>query len=88
MKAGENEIKIATLFSTEALRDDPENHCVPILDTFQDDSDPSFAYIVMPFLRLMDDPPFEYVNDVVDLTDQLLQVSISLYGFFFNLTES
>jgi hypothetical protein len=32
------------------------------------------AYIVMPLLRAVNNPPFETVNDVVDLVSQLLEV--------------
>lgn len=28
----------------------------------------------MPYLRLTDDPPFDIVNDIVDLADQLFEV--------------
>lgn len=73
------ESSIAALFSSELLRLDRRNHCVPILDTFPDDDDPQISYIVMPFLRLIDDPPFEFVNDVVDFADQILEVCM-LHG--------
>jgi hypothetical protein len=36
------------------------------------------AYIVMPLLRAIDDPPFETVSDIVDLVNQLLEVGITL----------
>lgn len=68
---------IAVMFSEDHLRDKPANHCVPILDLFEDDEDPSISYLVMPFLRLMDDPPFWLVNDIVDFTDQMLEVRIT-----------
>lgn len=64
------------MFSQNRLRDDPTNHCVPILDSFEDDEDPSISYLVMPFLRLMDDPPFWLTNDVVDFVDQMLEVGL------------
>jgi hypothetical protein len=54
--------------------DDPTNHSVPILDTFVDNADESISYVVMPFLRLSDNPPFETVREVVDFTDQILEV--------------
>ena len=68
------ESNIINYFSSDDLQRDPDNHCVPILDVIQDDKDSRSSYIVMPFLRLMDDPPFAFVNDVVDLADQLLEV--------------
>jgi hypothetical protein len=54
--------------------DDPTNHSVPILDTFEDSVDKSISYLVMPFLRLTDSPPFEVVEEVLDFVDQILEV--------------
>ncbi|KIP07944.1 hypothetical protein PHLGIDRAFT_127367 [Phlebiopsis gigantea 11061_1 CR5-6] len=73
VKNGSEELKIATLFSQSPLRDDPRNHCVPILETFPDPHLNDDAYIVMPFLRLMDDPPFQTVGEVVDFADQMIE---------------
>jgi len=56
--------------------DDPANHSVPILDTFEDPVDKSISYLVMPFLRLADDPPFEVVEEVFDFVDQILEVRL------------
>lgn len=69
------ELQIATLFSEDRLRDALGNHCVPILDVFQDDLDPTISYLVMPLLRLSDDPPFQHVNDVMEFIDQMLEAS-------------
>ena len=54
--------------------DDPTNHSVPILDTFEDSINKSISYLVMPFLRLTDSPPFEVVEEVLDFVDQILEV--------------
>jgi hypothetical protein len=54
--------------------DDPANHSVPVLDTFVDSVDSSISYLVMPFLRLSDDPTFDVVEEVVDFADQVLEV--------------
>ena len=53
--------------------DDPANHSVPILDTFEDSVNKSISYLVLPFLRSTDDPRFEIV-DVLDFADQILEV--------------
>ena len=74
VKTDGSEAKIATMLSADTLREDPTNHCVPILDIFQDDKDDSLSYIVMPYLRLVDTPPMKHVNEVIDLVDQLLEV--------------
>ena len=70
-KAGDQESRIAMTLSNV---DDPTNHSVPILETFVDTDDKSISYMVMPFLRMCDDPPFGLVEEVVDFADQLLEV--------------
>ena len=70
-----HEVETAMLFSQPALRSDPRNHCIPILDVIPDEQDEYIAYLVMPFYRMMDDPPFELVDDVLDFADQVLEVS-------------
>jgi hypothetical protein len=56
--------------------DDSANHSVPILDTFEDIVNKSISYLVMPFLRLTDDPRFEVVEEVLDFADQILEVRL------------
>ena len=73
-----DEISTACMLSSEPLCSQPGNHCVPILDHFQDDESAHTSYIVMPFLRSVDDPPLETVNDVVLIADQLLEVCKTL----------
>jgi hypothetical protein len=74
VKTGDQESTIALMFSSPAMRADPRNHSVPILDYFTDEEDPTISYIVMPFLREIDYPPFELVGDVVEFVDQILEV--------------
>lgn len=35
------------------------------------------CYLVEPFLRQMNEPPFETVSEVIDLVDQTLQVKVT-----------
>ncbi|KAH7889230.1 kinase-like domain-containing protein [Phlebopus sp. FC_14] len=67
-----NEKDIA-LFLSECQRNDPHNHCVPIIDNFPDNTDPHVHYIVMPLLRAFNEPDLETVEDVVDFVDQTLE---------------
>ena len=53
---------------------DRRNHCVRVLDRFEDEDDLEMSYIVTPFLRPLDSVPFERVGDVVDFVDQILDV--------------
>lgn len=65
--------------------EDPTNHSVPILDTFADPSDESISYVVMPFLRIWEEPAFFMVGEILDFADQLLEVSavpwLSVYTY-------
>ncbi|KAI0693495.1 kinase-like domain-containing protein [Cytidiella melzeri] len=67
------ELRIAQSFSKQPLKDHPANHCVPVVDSFEDDANTRISYLVMPFLRYTDDPPFELVDDVLDIVDQLFE---------------
>ena len=51
-----------------------DNHCVPILEYFDDEDNPTLGFLVMPLLRLFDDPPFCYISEVIDFVRQLLIV--------------
>lgn len=58
------ELQIASYLSSQALRLDPRNHCVPLLDILQDPLNPDTAFMVIPFLRYKTSPPFEVVGDI------------------------
>lgn len=75
------ELRITRIFSEPLLRGDPQNHCVPVLDTFTDDKDERTTYIVMPFLHPMNEPEFYSVGDVVDFVDQALEVCDFWYNY-------
>jgi len=79
VQAAGTELQIASMFSSEDLRNNPKNHCVPILDTFQDEGDGSSSYMVMPFLRAIDEPAFELVDDVIIFADQILEGLVFLH---------
>ena len=68
---GSHEKSIALFLSSE---EDENNHCVPILDTFEDEAEDDVEFIVMPLLRNFDDPPFYRVTEAVDFMRQTLKV--------------
>ena len=74
VQTSSDELKIALMMSPEASQEDKRNHSVPILDHFTD-VDGEYSYMVMPFLRPIDKPPFETVENVVEFVDQILEVS-------------
>jgi len=79
VQTGDTESQIATMLSTEEMLEDPRNHCVPIIELLRDPDDENISYMVMPFLRLMDDPEFEVVGEIVDFVDQILEGLVFLH---------
>ncbi|OJT13997.1 hypothetical protein TRAPUB_9481 [Trametes pubescens] len=59
------ELEIATYLYSQDLRGDLQNHCVPILDVLETPQDPNYSFMVMPFLRYIDSPNFERVEDIL-----------------------
>ncbi|KAJ3004551.1 hypothetical protein NUW54_g4764 [Trametes sanguinea] len=73
IRTDSEELRILTYFSSDELRRDPRNHCVPLLDVFEDSVDADMSIIVMPFLRYINNPSFELVDDVLEMLDQVLE---------------
>lgn len=70
------EKSIALYLCSEGLRQDPRNHCVPILDTFEDEMELDTEFIVMPLLRKFRSPPFDIGLEAFDFVQQMLEVSL------------
>ncbi|KAI0676776.1 kinase-like domain-containing protein [Trametes maxima] len=75
-----NELEILKCLSSDELREDPCNHSVPLLDAFQPPDNLGITFLVMPFLRSIDDPPFETVEDALDCGEQLLEGLLFLHN--------
>lgn len=73
---GDEESRIARMLSTSDLREDPRNHSVPIIEIIDDPEDDRKSYMVMPLLRNAADPSFEYVKEIIDFVDQLLEARL------------
>jgi hypothetical protein len=57
---------IGRLLSSSELVKDTRNHSVPIYNILSWPHEPDLDMIVMPFLRPMDDPPFDTIGEVRD----------------------
>ncbi|KAH8103569.1 kinase-like domain-containing protein [Cristinia sonorae] len=68
-----SEHKISRHLSSEALSRNPNNHCVPVHDVFQDCINPEQVLLIMTYLRPFDDPPFAFVDEVMDFVRQSLE---------------
>lgn len=75
------EIEIGQLFSSEKLRHDPRNHCLPVLDVLKNDDDPEHVILVIPWLRRIDSPEPASVRECVDFIQQTLEVGGSQNGY-------
>lgn len=68
------ELRIAQLLVQEEWLSDLRNHCIPVTKVFKDHENPDVSYMVMPFLRPMNEPPFGSVKEIIEFTDQILEV--------------
>ena len=59
---------------------DSRNHCVAVAKVFKDRRNPNVSYMVMPFLRPVDTPPFETVKEIIKFTDQILEVTTNHFA--------
>lgn len=82
VKRNGKERNITQHLSEEALRADPRNHCVPLLDIL-DPEDDDEVILVEPLLRKWNDPEFESMEDAVVFVEQMLEVN-SLFFHFSN----
>ncbi|EMD34377.1 hypothetical protein CERSUDRAFT_117250 [Gelatoporia subvermispora B] len=79
MKTGCEEMRALSYLSSDEFSRDPRNHCVRVLEILKDPDDPNLSYVVMPFLRPMDSPPFAIVSEVIDFVDQILEGLVFLH---------
>jgi len=73
------EVRNAQMLTKPELREDPRNHCVPIIKVIDDPDDDSKSYMVMPLLRNASDPPFQYVKEIIDFANQTLEGLVFLH---------
>lgn len=69
------EISVGRYFSAEPLAHNSRNHCIPLYEVL----DPPGKYsgdqlLVMPLLRVFDDPPFTTIGEVVEFFAQIIEV--------------
>ncbi|EMD38837.1 hypothetical protein CERSUDRAFT_112564 [Gelatoporia subvermispora B] len=67
------EVDIAVYFSSEPLRSDARNHCIPVYEVLDVPDDPDLHLLVMPFLRPFDDPRMETIGEAVEFFKQIFE---------------
>ena len=70
----EFEVEISLYLSSESLRQDPQNHCVPVFDVLDVPDEPGTNIIVMPMLRASNDPPWDTVGELMAFIIQVAEV--------------
>ncbi|KAI0744020.1 hypothetical protein C8Q80DRAFT_1272622 [Daedaleopsis nitida] len=68
-----HESEIALYLSSPPLSNDPRNHCCPTLDVLEDPLDDDQRLIVMPLLRMYDEPKFTTVGEAVEFFRQAFE---------------
>ena len=69
-----SETDVQQYLLSDGRQDDPSNHTCPVLDVFRDPEDEEYEFLVLPVLRIFDDPPFDAVDDVFEFVKQTLEV--------------
>ena len=77
---GPYELSITELFSSPALRGDPKNHCVPLLDLIDlSQTNPDGRKLmVMPLLRPFKNPRFQTYGEFVAFFMQISEVGSTI----------
>lgn len=73
-REGEDELQLLQHFSSDPLKDDPENHVVPCYDSFPIPGVENGTFVVMPLLSRYTSIPFYRLSEVHDFLQQLFEV--------------
>lgn len=68
-----DELEVIRFLSSDGLRDDPRNHCLTLLDSFDHPTISGGVFIVTPWLLSLVSMPVKYVNDVADFMLQTFE---------------
>ena len=80
------EVDIAQFLTSEPLRSDPSNHCVPIYDTLLVPDDDDLVIMVMPLLRSYTSPAFNTVGEVLECFRQIFEVT-STFALLYQIPD-
>jgi hypothetical protein len=79
-----DEYRIALYLSSPKLLSDPRNRTVPIKDLISLPDNNEYVFLVMPYLRVFNTPPFHCCSEFVEAFRQFLQV----LPLSFNISKS
>ena len=75
VRGGQQELKIAQMFSSPEVRREPRNHCVPLLEILELPNTLDQKLMVMPLLRPFNEPLFRTYGEFVAFFTQICEVS-------------
>ncbi|KAI0665380.1 kinase-like domain-containing protein [Trametes maxima] len=67
------EVEITQFLASDALRSDPRNHTVPVLDVLIVPDDSDITILVMPLLRACDNPRWNTLGEVIAFLIQVFE---------------
>lgn len=71
------EVEIGRYLSSEPLSKDARNHCYPLYEVLQVPDDDEYTILVMPLLRLYNDPGFATIGEGIQCFRQIFEVRLS-----------
>jgi hypothetical protein len=78
---GQNELAVLSYFSSRELKNQPDNHVVPCIDSFPLPDEKSSHFIVMPLFGRYREPPFKTLAEIHDFLQQIFKAT-RLYFIF------
>ncbi|KAF7324698.1 Protein kinase domain-containing protein [Mycena kentingensis (nom. inval.)] len=56
-----------------SLGENPQNHCIPVLETLHPPNEPDIVILVLALVRRVDSPPFETFGEAVEMFRQIFE---------------
>ncbi|CAE6391391.1 unnamed protein product [Rhizoctonia solani] len=76
---GRNELAVLSRFSSQELKDHPDNHVVTCVESFPLPGEQSGHFIVMPLLGRYREPPFKTLAEIHDFLQQIFKGLIFMH---------
>ena len=75
------EVEITKILSSDPLRSNPTNHCIPVLDVLQSPQRQDIVLVVLPFLCAWNEPRFRTFGEVIECIRQLIEVARNSFDY-------
>lgn len=68
-----NEVEITRFLSSTPLKDDPENHCIPLLEVLRNPNEPECTFLVEPWVTSCSLEDLSVCDEAMDFMKQTLE---------------